>query len=99
MGSRQKECVTKESKLALHFLKRLDELIEIFRVKHDRRLLPTTGLLGYLEEHPTPRLLEIDIERPLACMNRDGMDVRSKGAPGRMTRSCHIRRYVVIMTG
>lgn len=64
--------------LRLHFLEGLDELWQIFDVEHDRRLLAAAALFADLEELTITGLLEVDIERALACVNRDAVHVISK---------------------
>lgn len=66
--------------LRRHLLESSDELLQIFGIEHDRRLLSAAGLLGYFEEHAVAGLLQVDIERPLLGMNRDGMNVIRESA-------------------
>ena len=62
----------------LHLLQRFHKFRKIFRIEHDRRLLSSTGLLGNLEELAVAALLQIDIERALASVNRDGVNLVGK---------------------
>ncbi len=85
-----------------HLLERSDELLQILGIKHDGRLLSATGLLGHLKEHTVAGLLQVDIERALLSVNRDGMNIIRESALStalecRSWCRCVLRGWLVIL--
>lgn len=75
-------CLLFSSYFALHFIERRDELRKILGIEHNRRLLSSAGLLGNLEKLAIAALLEVDIERPLATVDRHGVDLVCEASSG-----------------
>ena len=64
--------------LRLHFLECGDKGIKIFDVEHDGRLLATTGLFGNLKEFAVTGFLQVDVKRPLTCLDGDRVHILGK---------------------
>lgn len=68
------------SHVALHFVERLDELIEILGVEHDGRFLTAARLLGNFEELAVAGFFQVDIERALFGVDRHGVKIVREAA-------------------
>jgi len=94
------------SQLRLHFLECSNELVEVLGVEHDGRLLTAAGLLGDLEELAVSGLLQVDIERALAGVDCDRVNIIRKrtvtaAKATTVVRSCcgHRRCHGLIVLG